>query len=73
VSIHTVKRIRGHAGLYRSSPSDCERHAQAGRLPIFHGMQCVAYVDAVSDMPEAKWTVRYGKPIGHVDAWTYSA
>ena len=55
------------------NPAECREHFAAGRLPVYHGRQLVAYVDAEEDLPEARFIERDGRLAGMLNVWEDSA
>ena len=50
-------------------PGECRVHFAAGRLPIYHGRQLLAYVDDPDDLPDARFVERDGRLAGMLDVW----
>ena len=59
--------------LFVPNPAECREHFAAGRLPVYHGRQLVAYVDAEEDLPEARFVERDGRLAGMLNVWEDSA
>ncbi len=55
------------------NPAECREHFAAGRLPVYHGRQLVAYVDAPDDLPAARFVERDGRLAGLLNVWKNSA
>lgn len=73
MTVHEISRIqRQRGGMVQSNPAENERHRAAGRIPVFHGLRLVAYVDRPEDMPTAHYTDRFGHLVGEVEHWDYA-
>ena len=55
------------------NPAECREHFAAGRLPVYHGRELVAYVDAQDDLPDARFVERDGRLAGMLNVWERSA
>ena len=48
-------------------------HFAAGRVPVYHGRQLVAYVDDPEDLPHASFVERDGRLAVMLNVWKDSA
>ena len=72
--VHKLSMVeRKFDDLCVPNPAECREHFAAGRLPVYHGRQLVAYVDAKEDLPEAHFVERDGRLAGMLNVWEDSA
>ena len=51
------------------NPAECREHFAAGRVPVYHGRQLVAYVDDPEDLPHANFVERDGRLAVMLNVW----
>ena len=72
--VHKLSMVeRKFNDLCVANPAECREHFAAGRLPVYHGRQLVAYVDSEEDLPEARFVERDGRLAGMLNVWEDSA
>ena len=70
MAVHKLSVVeRKFDDLCGPNPAECRQHFAACRLPVYHGRQFVAYVDAEEDLPDARFVERDGRLAGMLNVW----
>ena len=65
-TLHDRTKVRR---TLRPNPAECREHFAAGRVPVYHGRQLVAYVDDPEDLPHANFVERDGRLAVMLNVW----